>query len=1078
MSNTNNEHLRTVEAARAGDKEAFEALYNQYRDRLFFFAKKYTGSREAAEDIVSETFITAMEKLPELRDSESFGGWLYSIAYRKCLDYVSANSRSMNIEEVDEGELNAPVMLPDDYAVSAHTKEVLRSVIDGLSPEMRSAVILYYYEEMSLSEVAASMHTNENAAKQKLFRARKTIKKQIEKRLGSGALMAAVPLGAMLNSTAEYAGLSGAGTAAAAGTGAAKLASIGFAGKAAALGAAAVLAVGIPVGLSKLENMGDTRSEDSSVFVLDSRYDNSSLREDNSLPEGKSSAGQDDLLVRIRGVSAVISGDSESRAKELLGQLDRCESDDLIMYYDGNDWELSRRSGGLSLARILTNYGWKLVDSSASVYDDSEELNALVMSALNSSQQRTETGDVWSVDCAEPATEEEYVDAAIKCTDAWLTSLQSEDAPDKFRNEGFTITKTEEGSGHQKCNYLCSGLAEGRKEFVVEICFTAEYSGEDTFYDDYYQEGRYTAAGTFWSGQYICGRFAYEEGKVTLLRYTTRDGVDRISEGLSGINESSYKTFYDFARRPDLNDAIEQSFIPYGRPTVSRNLTQTEDGKPINLDIYGKSDVTDNGDSYTTVWDFRTYMNGEAKYSTGVYFTDGGTGHTKDTLPKDFKLTFDNYDGDGNPDYCVRYDSDDNGTYYVLESIQTDGRVFNLSGRAYQGGIYIAGCTDPSPRLQRDDNHRYTGWKVDNGRYYPTDESGNEIELAPLNMYSERYYLPESIGRYSEDENSVTCFLWNNTGADITTDGTYSVEAYDDGGWKELISGLQIKTVTVAPRQYAEIAYDISQVTDRGHSLYRIVQKSGQLTAYGSFRCDGKASAAATATAEPLYIGSHNGTFTVQQIGAESVTATAAEIRDGDTVYPLTIASHTSETEGSMTYTYIASELPATAGSYTLVVNGSIQCPLTVTEGIGFEIPSIEASAVLSGPDISVTVTASEACRVNVNGVYKSDSADTPLLYDTGRTPDLAPGEPAEIKMTSYYEKLSQSSELMDQVYESYSDGAGFARNYNIEEGLSKEEFSEVLKDLCTLHEGDDAIVLLSVETGSGKTFIKLVKLG
>ena len=94
MSNTNTEHLRTVEAARSGDREAFEALYNQYRDRLFFFAKKYTGSRESAEDIVSETFITAMEKLPELRDSESFGGWLYSIAYRKCLDSISANSRS------------------------------------------------------------------------------------------------------------------------------------------------------------------------------------------------------------------------------------------------------------------------------------------------------------------------------------------------------------------------------------------------------------------------------------------------------------------------------------------------------------------------------------------------------------------------------------------------------------------------------------------------------------------------------------------------------------------------------------------------------------------------------------------------------------------------------------------------------------------------------------------------------------------------------------------------------------------------------------------------------------------------
>jgi hypothetical protein len=147
---------------------------------------------------------------------------------------------------------------------------------------------------------------------------------------------------------------------------------------------------------------------------------------------------------------------------------------------------------------------------------------------------------------------------------------------------------------------------------------------------------------------------------------------------------------------------------------------------------------------------FRTYMNRAMTYSTGVYFTDGETGKKIITYPKDFKLTFDNYDDDANPDYCIKYDEDEYGSYYALEGIQTDGRVFNISGRAYEGGIYVAGCFDPSPRLQRTAGMGWLGrgYDSDSGRYYPIDSSGNEIQLDDINMYSDRLYLPDELKYY------------------------------------------------------------------------------------------------------------------------------------------------------------------------------------------------------------------------------------------------------------------------------------------------------------------------------------------
>ncbi|MBR6046399.1 MAG: sigma-70 family RNA polymerase sigma factor [Ruminococcus sp.] len=222
-----------AERAKSGDKDAFLQLYKEFHGRVSFFIRRLTNYPQAAADLTSDTFAAAMERISELRSGESFSGWLYSIAYNKCMQYINEKKRNVTLgseaeleELLESAALNEPLLLPDDYAINAETRSQLQSIIDGLSPDQRSAVIMYYYDEMSVSEVAEAMGTNENNVSQKLHRARKKIRAQIEKLIGKGAMFGAVPMRALLGELDTSA--------------------VGIA----AAGAAAI-AVGIPYGLSK-----------------------------------------------------------------------------------------------------------------------------------------------------------------------------------------------------------------------------------------------------------------------------------------------------------------------------------------------------------------------------------------------------------------------------------------------------------------------------------------------------------------------------------------------------------------------------------------------------------------------------------------------------------------------------------------------------------------------------------------------------------------------------------------------------------------------------------------------------------
>lgn len=190
-----NELRAVVEKAQKGEKAAFEELYREFHDKLYFFVLKNVGDKHIAEDITEDSFLASMQGITALKEAENYETWLHSIAFNKCRMYFRQKGREDNISLDDENvsedlHTDDTVMLPEDYADNKELKRSLKKVIEGLKPEQRSAVILYYYDGMPLKKVSEILEISENAAKQKLFKARAKIKKEIERVFEGGALMA------------------------------------------------------------------------------------------------------------------------------------------------------------------------------------------------------------------------------------------------------------------------------------------------------------------------------------------------------------------------------------------------------------------------------------------------------------------------------------------------------------------------------------------------------------------------------------------------------------------------------------------------------------------------------------------------------------------------------------------------------------------------------------------------------------------------------------------------------------------------------------------------------------------------
>ena len=165
-----------VVRARNGDREAFGQLAALSIGRLDAAARLIIRDRERSRDVVQETLVRAWRSLPRLRDPERFDAWVRQLLVRACIDELRSMRR--HVVEIELTDMFHPAVA-DSEAVLVD-RDALRRAFRWLDPEQRSLIVLHYYLDLPLAEVADALDMPVGTAKSRLFRARATLRAALD----------------------------------------------------------------------------------------------------------------------------------------------------------------------------------------------------------------------------------------------------------------------------------------------------------------------------------------------------------------------------------------------------------------------------------------------------------------------------------------------------------------------------------------------------------------------------------------------------------------------------------------------------------------------------------------------------------------------------------------------------------------------------------------------------------------------------------------------------------------------------------------------------------------------------------
>lgn len=160
------EDVLLIERYLAGDEGAFERLYAKYYDRVYALAKGVLFDAEEAADAVQEIFTLVYRHLRRFDRRARFSTWLFRVAVNRSIQ----QSRKLKVRP-RQTELTEDIAQEAEPAPSIGDARI-EAAMATLHPADRAALVLFYWEDLSLQEIAESLGCSVNAAKTRLYRAR------------------------------------------------------------------------------------------------------------------------------------------------------------------------------------------------------------------------------------------------------------------------------------------------------------------------------------------------------------------------------------------------------------------------------------------------------------------------------------------------------------------------------------------------------------------------------------------------------------------------------------------------------------------------------------------------------------------------------------------------------------------------------------------------------------------------------------------------------------------------------------------------------------------------------------------
>ncbi len=181
-----------VDAARAGDRDAFRTLFERYHRRAYAMALGVLHNPDDALDVVQEGFIKAHRNLDRFEGNSSFYTWLYRIVMNLAIDHLRKHKRARPVDFADaqlqEGDPQVtddallPKILganPSRALLDKQIRARIETALGGLSDNHRAVLVMRELDGLSYEEMAQAMNCSKGTIMSRLFHARRNMQKQL-----------------------------------------------------------------------------------------------------------------------------------------------------------------------------------------------------------------------------------------------------------------------------------------------------------------------------------------------------------------------------------------------------------------------------------------------------------------------------------------------------------------------------------------------------------------------------------------------------------------------------------------------------------------------------------------------------------------------------------------------------------------------------------------------------------------------------------------------------------------------------------------------------------------------------------
>ena len=180
--------VELVDQVRCGNKEAFGQLVERYQQMVGHIARKMVADEWVAHELAQESILQAYLSLDHLRDTSGFKSWLYGITLNICRSYLHDQKMDMLSLETIMGGVRSDIITNSDNMVDPQTiaeahdlHRLVLDAIDELSSRDKEATLLFYYEQLTIQEIAALSGVSVGAIKGRLHRARKQLQERLSR---------------------------------------------------------------------------------------------------------------------------------------------------------------------------------------------------------------------------------------------------------------------------------------------------------------------------------------------------------------------------------------------------------------------------------------------------------------------------------------------------------------------------------------------------------------------------------------------------------------------------------------------------------------------------------------------------------------------------------------------------------------------------------------------------------------------------------------------------------------------------------------------------------------------------------